>query len=44
MGQIKKVTVRLPGIEPGSNAWEASMITITLQALLQAGIEPAGSF
>ena len=24
--------VRLPGIEPGSNAWEASMITITLQA------------
>ena len=35
--------LRLPGIEPGSNAWEASMITITLQALtiLQAGIEPA---
>ena len=26
-------TLRLPGIEPGSNAWEASMITITLQAL-----------
>ena len=24
--------VRLPGIEPGSNAWEASMIAITLQA------------
>ena len=35
--------MRLPGIEPGSNAWEASMITITLQALkiLLAGIEPA---
>ena len=25
--------LRLPGIEPGSNAWEASMMTITLQAL-----------
>ena len=25
--------MRPPGIEPGSNAWEASMITITLQAL-----------
>ena len=29
--------MRLPGIEPGSNAWEASMIAITLQA---AGILP----
>ena len=26
--------MRLPGIEPGSSAWEAPMITITLQALL----------
>ena len=25
--------MRLPGIEPGSSAWEAPMITITLQAL-----------
>ena len=25
--------LRLPGIEPGSSAWEAPMITITLQAL-----------
>ena len=24
--------MRLPGIEPGSSAWEAPMITITLQA------------
>ena len=29
--------LRLPGIEPGSNAWEASMITITLQALNTPG-------
>ena len=29
--------LRLPGIEPGSNAWEASMITITLQALSTPG-------
>ena len=29
--------MRLPGIEPGSNAWEASMITITLQALSTPG-------
>ena len=28
----QKVAVRLPGIEPGSSAWEAPMITITLQA------------
>ena len=35
--------MRLPGIEPGSSAWEAPMMTITLQAplVLQAGIEPA---
>ena len=26
--------MRLPGIEPGSSAWEAPMITITLQALV----------
>ena len=25
--------LRLPGIEPGSEPWEGSMITITLQAL-----------
>ena len=25
--------LRLPGIEPGSSAWEAPMMTITLQAL-----------
>ena len=25
-------TLRSPGIEPGSSAWEAPMITITLQA------------
>ena len=42
-GAKKVHTMRLPGIEPRSNAWEASMITITLQALkiLLAGIEPA---
>ena len=28
----KSDQVRLPGIEPGSSAWEAPMITITLQA------------
>ena len=28
----QKVAMRLPGIEPGSSAWEAPMITITLQA------------
>ena len=28
-----KQSLRLPGIEPGSNAWEASMIAITLQAI-----------
>ena len=28
--------MRLPGIEPGSSAWEAPMITITLQAPLEA--------
>ena len=32
-----KPLLRLPGIEPGSNAWEASMITITLQALYTPG-------
>ena len=29
----QNAAVRLPGIEPGSSAWEAPMITITLQAL-----------
>ena len=29
----KNPQLRLPGIEPGSSAWEAPMITITLQAL-----------
>ena len=28
--------MRLPGIEPGSSAWEAPMITLTLQALREA--------
>ena len=32
----QKLVVRLPGIEPGSSAWEAPMITITLQAPLEA--------
>jgi hypothetical protein len=27
----KKKRVRLPGIEPGSKAWKASMLTITPQ-------------
>ena len=30
---IELMPLRLPGIEPGSSAWEAPMITITLQAL-----------
>ena len=29
----QNAALRLPGIEPGSSAWEAPMITITLQAL-----------
>ena len=33
----KNNALRHPGIEPGSNAWEASMITITLQALNTPG-------
>ena len=33
----KPKVLRQPGIEPGSNAWEASMITITLQALNTPG-------
>ena len=40
--ELMPLPLRLPGIEPGSSAWEAPMITITLRALvLQAGIEPA---
>ena len=33
----QSIAVRLPGIEPGSSAWEAPMITITLQALTAPG-------
>ena len=33
--------MRLPGIEPGSSAWEAPMITITLQAPLETAAAPA---
>ena len=33
----QNAAMRLPGIEPGSSAWEAPMITITLRALLTPG-------
>ena len=34
---LKGYPVRSPGIEPGSSAWEAPMITITLRALYTPG-------
>ena len=34
----KKKNVRLPGIEPGSQAWKAHMITTTLGTLLVIGV------
>ena len=35
--------MRSPGIEPGSSAWEAPMITITLHALREAAVDAAAS-
>ena len=35
--ELMPLLLRLPGIEPGSSAWEAPMITITLRALLTPG-------
>ena len=32
--KIKKKSVRRPGIEPGSTAWKATMLTITPATLL----------
>ena len=34
MGVLGDKNVRWPGIEPGSNAWKASMLTITPPTLI----------